>query len=119
MEWPAKPPVKPEPILKSSRIPNLQAELAIAQAEEEFVVKKLAGQAVRTKALAAAFAKAKSVEAYEAAKLLVPTAVSMEDKLALRALRQDYRLNHRKPVKPSEGAAPDPIKGSIVVREVG
>jgi len=94
-------------------------ELALMEAEDEFLAKKLAGQVKRKNALIKIFAQAKSVEEYEAAKLLVPPAISMEDKLALRALRKDYRLNHRKPVKPGEGAAPAPVVVPVDVKDVG
>lgn len=63
-----------------------EAELALLKAEAEFVEKKQAGP------------------------------VSMEEKLALRALRQEFRLNYRKPVK--NGAQPAAIQAGAKVEEV-
>lgn len=60
----------------SSKIEQKRAELALLEAEQEFVARKKAGT------------------------------VTEEDKLALRALRQEFRETHR---RPSPGAVVDPI----------
>lgn len=65
-----------------SKLDAKRAELALLEAEEAFAAKKAAGP------------------------------VSMDEKLALRALRQEYRETHR---KPAEGAAPDPITSKAKV----
>jgi hypothetical protein len=61
----------------SSKLEAKRAELALLEAEEAFIEKKAAGS------------------------------VTQEDKLELRALRQEYRLNYRSPA--AEGAAPAAI----------
>jgi hypothetical protein len=61
----------------SDKIAAAKAALAVLEAEEEFRVKKAAGE------------------------------LTKEDRLALRALREDYRLNVRKAAK--NGAAPAAI----------
>lgn len=70
----------------SDKIAAARAALAVLEAEEEFRQKKLAGE------------------------------VTVEDKLALRALREEYRSNHRRPVK--DGAAPGAIGAAAKVKEV-
>lgn len=71
---------------KEAEQARVDAELALLRAEADFVAKKQAGP------------------------------VSMEEKLALRALRQDFRLNYRKPAK--EGAQPAAIGVVAKVEEV-
>ena len=59
-----------------------------------------------------------AVEFRQAIEGIAP-AIPMEDKLALRALRKEYRLKYRKPVQPGEGAAPGPIVTAAEALEVG
>ena len=59
-----------------SRAGALQEELNLLNAEDEFLAKKLAGT------------------------------LTKQDRLDLREQRKEYRLKHRKPVQPGEGAAP-------------
>lgn len=68
----------------SDKIARLKAELALEVAQAEFVEKKKAGTA------------------------------TLEDRLALRELRQDFRDNHRSPVK--DGAQPGPISAKAKVK---
>jgi len=63
-----------------------EAELDLLKAEDVFIEKKEAGEA------------------------------TTEDKLALRQLRQDFRLNHRRPA--AEGAQPGSIGVGAEVKEV-
>ncbi len=76
-------PTKPEPRRPvgkpRSRTKMLKAELALEEAEDDFVEKKAAGKLTR------------------------------QDRLDLRERRKAFRLKHRKPVEPGQGAAPGPI----------
>ena len=94
MSWlfgdPAPQPAPRPPVNKSrSRAGALQAELDILTAEDEFLAKKLAGT------------------------------LTKQDRLDLRETRKNYRLKHRKPVQPGEGAAPPNIVVSTEVKVPG
>ena len=67
-------------------IERKDAELAVMKAEADFVEKKQAGE------------------------------LTDEDRHQLRALRQEYRADHRQPVK--DGASPDPINANAKAEEV-
>ncbi len=90
----------------ASRADKLKAELALEVAQDAFIAKKAAGQKKRDAAIEKAFAAAKTPKAYADAVAKIPRAVSTEDKLELRALRQAYRTNYRGAPKDG-GAAPD------------
>ena len=103
---------------KSAKVQALTIELALVEAEEEFRALKEAGQAKRNKEIEKAFKAAKNATEYRKAVAQIAPAVPMKDKLALRALRADYRLNHRKPKR--NGAQPGPAATvSVVPNEVG
>jgi hypothetical protein len=65
----------------SDKIAKLEAQLALVKAEQAFTEKKKDGS------------------------------VTLEDKLALRELRQDYRENHRSPTR--DGAQPAAVKAKV------
>ena len=64
-------------------------ELNLMEAEDEFLAKKIAGT------------------------------LTKQDRLDLREIRKEYRLKYRKPVKPGEGAAPNPVIAKLEVQDVG
>ncbi len=97
-----------------SRSERLEKDLELAHAEEAFVAAKAKGQAKRDKALAKAFAAAKTFAEYDEARRNIAPAASKEDKAKLRAVRQEYRLKYRGPPKDG-GAAPATIEAGSQV----
>ncbi len=92
MNWPVtKSKRSTERLTKPSKVAKLQKELELEEAEDAFVLKKLADELTR------------------------------EDKDVLRALRKEYRLKHRKvPKRPGAGvAAPGAVAVAAEVQEVG
>ncbi len=113
--WPVTKPSQPAEVELSPKAQKLAAELALLQAEEAFAAQQEAGQARRDVEVEQAFKAAKNVTEFQEAFIQIDPAVPMEDKLALRALREDYRLNVRQPKK--NAAAPGPVVASATVKE--
>ncbi len=121
MAWWTKKEVAPAPLprKKRSRTAALQEEADLERAEDAFAVLQEAGQARRDQEVAATFKVVKNPAEYRKAVADIAPAVSNDDKLRLRKLREEYRLKHRKPVQPGEGAAPGPVVASATMKEVG
>ncbi len=117
MAWWTKEVVAPAPLprKKKSRAGAMQEALDLERAEDAFAVLQEAGQARRDAEMAKAFKASKNPAQYRKAVEAIAPAVSNEDKLRLRAMRAEYRLKHRKPVK--NGAQPGPIVTSAIPRD--
>ncbi len=98
----------------ASRTEKLKAQLALEEAQDAFIAKKLAGQKKRDAAIAKAFAAAKTPEAYAAAVAKIAPAVSKKDKEEFHAIRSAYRTNYRGAPK-GGGAAPATIEAGSQV----
>ncbi len=78
-----------------AEIAELEAKRDLAVLEDALVVTKAAGRKRQAEEKAAAFKKASSPEEYETLVANLAPIASIEDKIALREARQNFRENHR------------------------
>ncbi len=78
-----------------AQIAELEAKRNLAVLEDALIASKAEGRARQAEEKAAAFKKASSPEEYEELVADLAPIASVEDKIALREVRQNFRENHR------------------------